>query len=241
MSTRSAAAYGRTDWGRRWMALVESMAEPGRYSRGLGYARNDHVTLPSIEPGVIRTHVRGSQPAPFQVTITLRTLDQFQLDELITRLRDEPGVLTRVVGGAMPELLADAALPEARDFRWSCTCPDPGDPCKHAVATLCDIALLIDQNPGVLLVLRGADPEVLLRGVEWEADGDGPAAPGPIDHFGNDLALPPLPALPADGATALEVLDANLLRRALRGIDPDDASIGWGVEDLRLMYRRLIE
>lgn len=242
MNARSAAAYGRSAWGRRWMTLVESIAEPGRYSRGLGYARNGHVSLPAIEPGIIRTHVRGSQPAPFQVTITLRTLDQFQLDEVISRLRDEPGILTRVVGGAVPEFLADVALPDRRDFRWSCTCPDAGDPCKHAVATLCDVALLIDQNPGVLLIVRGADPDVLLRGLEVDADlGVDGGRTGVVDHFGADLTLPPLPSRPTDGATALEVLDLNLLRRALRGVDTNDATVGWGVEDLRLMYRRLVE
>lgn len=222
------------------MSLVEAMAEPGRYSRGLGYARNGHVSLPSIEPGIIRAHVRGSQPAPFQVTIALRTLDQFQLDELIALLREEPGILTRVVGGAMPERLVEATLPERRDFRWSCSCPDAGDPCKHAVATLCDVALLIDQNPGVLLVLRGADPDVLMRGMEADA-GPGPTTgAGPVDHFGADLVLPPLPDPPVDGAGALEVLDMNLLRRALRGIDTDPKTIGWGVDDLEMMYRRLI-
>ena len=47
-------------------------------------------------------------------------------------------------------------MPKPRELRFSCSCPDFGDPCKHAVAVLLQLAALVADEPELLVTWRGA-------------------------------------------------------------------------------------
>lgn len=53
-----------------------------------------------------------------------------------------------------------ASMGVGSQIRWSCTCPDWGDPCKHAIALLLVASLRLDDDPDLLATLVGSDSEV---------------------------------------------------------------------------------
>jgi SWIM zinc finger len=109
-------------------------------------------------------------------------------------------------------------------LRFNCTCPDWGDPCKHAVALALALAERLDDDVDLRSRFLGHQPGPIDRR-RTEVDGDEvvvslPTTPpmwatniirraAPIDakgFFGS--ALPPLPALPGPTETSAERMRA---------------------------------
>ncbi len=184
-----------------------------------------------LEPGAAIGEVQGSQLRPFTSTVTVRTLSEDAVGELIEQVRSSPGLLARLAGGVLPEELGPLLLPRrAGELDFDCTCPDDGWPCKHAAAVAFLLAEHIDENPLSVLRLRGVDLSMLIGGVEEEAPDDG-------DFYGDDTELPELPV--ERFRPALDDLDPMLLRRALRAGGTDEAVVIRGMSDLGDLYRRL--
>lgn len=232
-------AFATTWWGRRFTDAVEEAAGPGRLSRGRTYARAGQVvhldvgTPGTRTAGRVDATVQGSRTRPYDVVLTLGTWDAETRAELADALAADPGVLTAVLGGTLPEafeqLCLDAGLvllPRSlSDLRTSCSCPDLVEPCKHAAAVVYLLAERLDDDPFTVLRLRGVDRDGLLslvaeRRAALEAGGgEEPArrtaigGPLPADASfwrGRPLPPPPDPSLPA-GTSALDGLDASLL------------------------------
>ncbi|MGW5387874.1 SWIM zinc finger family protein [Nocardia sp. NPDC003963] len=216
--------FARTFWGRNLLEAVERLAEPGRISRGRTYARAGQVVSYTIEPGVVRAEVQGSQPRPFTTTCDIRRLRPDEVELLIEAIRAAPGMLARVVSGDLPRELAPHLLPEtAADMDFGCTCPDPGWPCKHAVAVACLLAERLDERPRDLLTLRGLGIDALIRGIEASAPDSG----APPDPYGEAIEFPALPT--PEVRPAPDDLDPALLRQALRMLcaeEPEAAAAG---------------
>ncbi|GGL36065.1 hypothetical protein GCM10011588_58660 [Nocardia jinanensis] len=227
-------AFARTFWSKSFLEVVERLAEPGRLSRGRTYARAGQVVSYRIEPGVVAAEVQGSQPRPFGTTCDIRRLRDEEVDLLIEVIRASPGMLARVVSGDLPRELAPHLLPEtAADIDFGCTCPDPGWPCKHAVAVACLLAERLDDHPRDLLTLRGLSLDTLIGGVETAtADGDEFA-----DPYGEKLELPALPAPRIRPAP--DELDPALLRRALRMLSADESEAADAGRALVVVYSTL--
>lgn len=92
-----------------------------------------------------------------------------QWDSLLEVAAAQAGHLAALLDRDMPTALAnDAAqagvqlLPSTRELVPSCSCPDHGYPCKHAAALYYQVARLLDQDPFVLLLLRGRGESELM-------------------------------------------------------------------------------
>lgn len=159
-------AFGRTFWGKAFVRVVEEIGDKPRVTRGRTYARSGQVLALDIEPGVVTAEVQGSQLQPFVSTLSIDTLDQSDIDDIITKIRRVPGSLAALVSGTVPDMLAAQLIPDGPSaFRFDCTCPDDGWPCKHAAAVAFLTAERIDTDPLRLLRLRGVDLEQLIG--EW--------------------------------------------------------------------------
>jgi hypothetical protein len=120
----------------------------------------------------------------------------------------------------------DGRPTDADDLRFSCSCPDWGDPCKHGVAVAFAVAEALDDDPGLAIALwgeeRGATPPRPPRPPSstvpvgplptdrpaW-ADTVGPAAPShTIEQWLGHLvpASAPLPVVPSEPVAALDAL-----------------------------------
>jgi uncharacterized Zn finger protein len=227
-------AFARTFWGKSFVEVVERLAEPGRLARGRTYARAGQVVSYRIEPGVVAAEVQGSQPRPFATTCDIRRLRDEEVELLVELIRGSPGMLARVVSGDLPRELAPHLLPEtAADIDFGCTCPDPGWPCKHAIAVACLLAERLDDHPRDLLTLRGLSLDTLISGVEAAA----PEGEEFTDPYGESLELP---ALPAPGIRpAPDDLDPALLRRALRMLSADEPTAAEAGRALVTVYAAL--
>ncbi|MGQ4617879.1 SWIM zinc finger family protein [Nocardia sp. R7R-8] len=225
-------AFGRTWWGKALVESVERMAEPGRLARGRNYARSGQVVNYRIEPGAVTAEVQGSQPRPFTAVFTVRPLRADELDLLIETIRSAPGMLAEIASGALPTGLGPLLLPStAADLDFTCTCPDPGWPCKHVAAVCYLLAERLDEHPREILTLRGLDLDTLIGGIERE-----PRPTVSDDPYGERVSLPDLPAV--EFRSALEDLDPLLLRKALRMTSAEETVAATGLRDLTALYRR---
>ncbi|MBF6337552.1 SWIM zinc finger family protein [Nocardia abscessus] len=224
--------FGRTWWGKALVDSVERMAEPGRLARGRNYARSGQVVNYRIEPGAVTAEVQGSQPRPFTAVFTVRPLRGEEIAELIETIRSAPGMLAEIASGALPTGLGPLLLPStAAELDFTCTCPDPGWPCKHVAAVCYLLAERLDQHPREILTLRGLDLDTLIGGIERE-----PGPPASDDPYGANITLPDLPAVEFRPAT--EDLDPVLLRRALRMTSADETIAATGLRELTALYLR---
>ncbi|MFF0027101.1 SWIM zinc finger family protein [Streptomyces avermitilis] len=158
--------FAETWWGDAWVsALEEGALDAARLARGRAYAGQGHVDAITVTPGLVLAYVHGSRPRPYRVQVRLRTLSDDDWDRFLDAAAERPGHIAALLDKEMPQSLADCGiplLPEPRDLDPQCSCPDSGHPCKHAAALCYQTARLLDEDPFVLLLLRGrGEREVL--------------------------------------------------------------------------------
>ncbi len=192
-------AIGVEWWGRQWVAAFERRGDRGRLQRGKRYARNGSVRDLQIDRGRAFARVSGSRFTPYRTAVTLKTFTDEEWSRALAALADQAIYSAKLLAGEMPADIEDmfqsvglSLFPGKRgDLVFHCSCPDWGDPCKHAAAIYYLLAEQFDADPFTLFHLRGRTRgEVLARlrayrGVaaapeEPEAGETAPSAP-PLD------------------------------------------------------------
>ena len=156
---------GRSWWGRRWVETLESFDIGARLGRGRSYARQGQVAEMSIGAGEVTASVQGTRWEPYEISIALRAFTEKEWQAVMKRLRRAPQVIGALLNGEMPaqveELFsaADVSLFPAvsGDLETFCSCPDWSNPCKHIAAVYYILAEVFDNDPFLLLRLRGMD------------------------------------------------------------------------------------
>lgn len=237
-------AFATTWWGRRFVDAMEDVAGAGRVQRGRTYARAGQVLSLEVSAGRVQASVQGSRATPYATGLSFHTWDAETQRELAEAVAAAPAVLAAVLGGRMPEgfeqLTAGAGLalfPESlADARFDCTCPDWGDPCKHAAAVVYLLAEWLDGEPFGVLTLRGVERDGLLAAVAalqrppdpgaGDAGGERQLGEALSAFYGRGAPLPPSPGGPQPGQRVLDELDAGALGAAGAAV----------VERLRAVY-----
>jgi len=150
--------------------MVAGLAEPARFRRGKTYVAERAVTRLEISSGRIAATVQGSRPTPYHTVIEVTTVE-------------------RPVLGSNEAFRAhlNSLVPEPSDVVCGCDCPDPGDPCKHAVAALLVMATELVGRPELLLEWRCAPSAEPGRRAELGSRARG---------AGRHLQVAPAPKLP---------------------------------------------
>ncbi|MFM9591093.1 SWIM zinc finger family protein [Streptomyces scabiei] len=173
---RSAAgeAFAESWWGNAWVtALEEGALDPARLARGRTYADQGRVDAITVTPGLVLAYVHGSRARPYRVQLRLRTLDSDEWDRFLDAAAEQPAHIAALLDKELPPALAGPGpgpgagrgtrlLPGAGELEPRCSCPDFGHPCKHAAALCYQTARLLDEDPFVLLLLRGRGERELL-------------------------------------------------------------------------------
>ncbi|WP_189323346.1 SWIM zinc finger family protein [Streptomyces flaveus] len=158
--------FAETWWGDAWVrALEEAALDPARLARGRVYAGEGHVDAVTVTPGLVLAYVHGSRPRPYRVQIRMRTLTDEDWERFLDAAAERPGHIAALLDKDMPQSLAECGvelLPGPGDLEPHCSCPDFGHPCKHAAALCYQTARLLDEDPFVLLLLRGRGERELL-------------------------------------------------------------------------------
>lgn len=179
--------FGSTWWGQAWLDALESRAvhDPNRLPRGRTYARKGTASGLTVEAGSVRAIVAGSRPEPYEVLLEVRRLRDDEWDCVLDAIVAKAGRAAALLDGELdPAVVADAAaldvelLPRSGELRTACTCPDWAEPCKHAAAVCYLMADALDEDPFVLLRLRGMTRDEVVGAVRARraaTGGDGEA------------------------------------------------------------------
>lgn len=213
--------FGETWWGKRWTAVLLDLGMGERLGRGRTYARTGRVRSIELEPGVVCASVQGSDPSAYRIEIRLRAFGDQERAALAQALEGQALVAAKLLAGQLPEALeplcAAAGVPlfpdEADDLKTKCSCPDWANPCKHIAAVYCLLAEAFDDDPFLVLKLRGLDRDeltALVLGSEPVAEPPPEPEPLPVDPelFWRTAATEPPP-----NDLARPALDGALLRR----------------------------
>jgi len=174
-------------WAKAWVRAVE---EASYSSADLGAARaisrSGRVGQISVEPGRYVAAVED-QHGLWAVLGTLPVLDPRSVDTLVETVAAETGRVAALLSGELPHTLVEHAeeagvelLPFGSELASTCTCQAWADPCPHALAVMYQLAWLIEDDPFVLLHLRGLAREELLARLHERAGprpGAEPATP----------------------------------------------------------------
>ncbi|MFE4588473.1 SWF or SNF family helicase [Streptomyces laurentii] len=266
--------FARTWWGRAWLRALEDTALDGQQLKaGRRYARAGAVGAVSVRPGRITAVVRDRDGTAHRGDVLVQELSGEAWDRLVDLAVDSAGHIAALLDRELPpHLVEDAAaaglelLPGIGDLEPQCTC-DSWDHCPHTAALCYQVARLLDEDPFVLLLLRGRGERALIAALqersttraaeaaggetaEVRPDGAG-AAEAPesgaargtagvsaAEAFAARDILPPLPAPPVPAAAPGE--PPSLDTETDPGPDIDPAALEFLVTDAAARAHRLL-
>jgi len=162
---------GQEWWGQQWVEALEDMGLDGRLQRGKRYARNGSVQMLDISHGSVYAEVQGSRPHPYRTSINLKPLSDTQWQEALNALAEQAIYVAKLLAGEMPgdiegvfQNVGLSLFPRSqRDIDFVCSCPDWGNPCKHAAAVYYLVAEQLDNDPFILFHIRGRKRDAVLK------------------------------------------------------------------------------
>ncbi|WP_432149581.1 SWF or SNF family helicase [Streptomyces sp. bgisy029] len=205
-------------WGRAWLKALEDTALDGQQlKKGRRLAREGGVGAVSVRPGRITAVVRDRDGTGHRSDVLLQELSAEEWDRFLGMAVDRAGHIAALLDREMePHLVEDAAgagvelLPGIGDLEPECTC-GTWDHCAHSGALCYQVARLLDEDPFVLLLMRGRGERRLLdelqvrstaravrgteRGAPEKADREAYGVPAD-EAFAAGSILPPLPGPP---------------------------------------------
>ncbi|MGW1882494.1 SWIM zinc finger family protein [Streptomyces sp. NPDC001970] len=206
--------FAQTWWGRAWLQALEDTAlDSEQLKKGRKQARDGAVGAVSVRPGRITAVVRDRDGTAYRSDVLLQELTDDAWDRLLDMAVDRAGHIAALLDREMPpHLVEDAAgtgvelLPGIGDLEPACSC-EAWDLCPHTAALCYQVARLLDQDPFVLLLLRGRGERRLLDELqvrsaaraeheERPAGVPVPAAVGAREAFAAADILPTLPDSP---------------------------------------------
>lgn len=207
-------AIAKTWWSQRFLAAIETEQTSGRLSRGRSYARTGQVLALTIGPGLVTSTVQGSRPQPYDVTLSVPVLRATAWDGVVAALSEQAAYSASLLAGQLPDSVEEvfgqlglALFPAPQQLTMVCSCPDWGNPCKHAAAACYLLAERFDADPFSIFAWRGMAREALLSAIRSRrqpATGDGPNAPADdeldLDAFWDCGDLPESPLVNGEAA-----------------------------------------
>jgi len=160
---------GQSWWGRSWVqAMEDTSLDSDQLLKGRRYANSGQVGPITISPGRIAAVVQGPHDS-YEAVVLVDQLSAVDWGRFLDEIAARAGHLAALLDGDMPHDLVDAAgaagvplLPGIGDLDPSCTCDAWELPCQHAAALCYQVAWLLDENPFILLLMRGRGQEALL-------------------------------------------------------------------------------
>ncbi|UNO44363.1 SWF or SNF family helicase [Streptomyces sp. MST-110588] len=192
--------FARTWWGHAWLQALEDTALDGTQVKlGRRHARAGAVGAVSVRPGRITAVVQDRDRTAYRSDVLLQELSATEWDRFLDMVADQAGHIAALLDRDMPpHLVEDAAaagvelLPGIGDLEPECAC-EAWDHCAHTSALCYQLARLLDEDPFVLLLLRGRGERELLEDLQARsaAHAQAPEADAPAG------AARPLAGVPA--------------------------------------------
>ncbi|NEB74212.1 SWF or SNF family helicase, partial [Streptomyces sp. SID14478] len=204
--------FAQTWWGQAWLKALEDTAlDLAQLKAGRVLARAGAVGAVSVRPGRITAVVTDRKGALHRSDVLLQRLGEDDWDRFLGMAVERAGHIAALLDRDMPpHLVEDAAaagvelLPGIGDLEPRCDC-GAWDHCAHTAALSYQLARLLDQDPFVLLLMRGRGERTLLDELQVRsaAHAEPVAAPArdtegvdAVEAYASAVVLPPLPAPP---------------------------------------------
>ncbi|WP_371582172.1 SWF or SNF family helicase [Streptomyces sp. NBC_01314] len=215
----SGRGFAQTWWGRAWLKALEDAALDGEHLRaGRRLARTGAVGAVSVRPGRVTAVVQDRDGTAHRADVLLQEFSEDHWDRFLGMAVERAGHIAALLDREMPpHLVEDAAtagvelLPDLGDLEAECDC-GAWDHCGHTAALCYQVARLLDQDPFVLLLMRGRAERALLdelqvRSIASAGDTEGQMTPEDLrdrrqdgldaaEAFAAGEILPPLPEPP---------------------------------------------
>jgi uncharacterized Zn finger protein len=203
---------GKSWWGRAWVqALEDTSLDSDQLRKGRQYANSGQVGTITVSPGRIAAVVHAPEES-YNAAVLVDRLSGDQWRRFLDQVGARAGHIAALLDGEMPHDLVDAAadagvplLPGIGDLDPSCTCDGWELPCQHAAALCYQLGWLLDEDPFVLLLMRGQSRESLLDDLQNRMTATVSVAPGNRGQAGSvgtlaaeAYALSAVPGLPDD-------------------------------------------
>jgi hypothetical protein len=171
---------GKSWWGRAWVqALEDTSLDSDQLRKGRRTANSGQVGTITISPGRIAATVY-SPDDPYDAVVLVDQLSDDDWRLFLDQVAARAGHIAALLDGEMPHDLVEAAadagvplLPGIGDLDPSCTCDSWELPCQHAAGLSYQTGWLLDEDPFVLLLIRGRSREALLEDLQHRAAGSG--------------------------------------------------------------------
>ncbi|KOV57158.1 SWF or SNF family helicase [Streptomyces sp. MMG1121] len=202
--------FAQSWWGRAWLRALEDAAlDDAAVKAGRRLARAGGVGAMTVRPGRVTAVVREPSGAAHRADVLVPELSEEEWARFLDVAVEQAGHMAALLDRELPpHLVEDAAvsgielLPGLGDLEPACDC-GTWDHCGHTAALCHQVARLLDEDPFLLLLLRGRERAVFLT--ELQVRGTAPraelAAPEPegvdaTEAWAAGDILPPLPELP---------------------------------------------
>ncbi|MFD8820289.1 hypothetical protein ACFV23_54640, partial [Streptomyces sp. NPDC059627] len=164
-SRKGGRVRGQSWWSRAWAESREDgWPEEEPLKKGRTVARSGRLGPLTVAPGRVAAQVYDGTDEPYTVVLGLPELEEEQWDALWERTADRPAETESLLAGEQPPDLLEAAedarlglLPGYGELEPDCDCDEPDHPCAHAVALGYQFSWLLDEEPQLLLLVRGRD------------------------------------------------------------------------------------
>ncbi|MGW1074166.1 SWIM zinc finger family protein [Streptomyces sp. NPDC002537] len=206
--------FARSWWGRAWLKALEDTAlDGGQVKAGRRNARAGAVGAVSVRAGRITAVVRDRDGTPYRSDVMVQELSAADWDRLLDLVADRAGHIAALLDHDIPPHLGEDALasgvellPGIGDLEPECSC-GAWDHCPHTAALCHQVARLLDEDPFVLLLMRGRGERELLYELQARSaahgsartaqpgTGESPGVPA-REVFAAGFLVPPLPGPP---------------------------------------------
>ncbi|GAA0619126.1 hypothetical protein GCM10010174_41810 [Kutzneria viridogrisea] len=163
-------AASRSWWGDAWLqALEDTSMDQAQLRKGRRYAAAGRVGPITVSAGRIAATVYEADETPHHTVVLVDQLSDRDWARFLDQVAGKAGHIAALLDRYVPRELVDAAdtagvplLPGIGDLEPECGCPGWEHPCMHAAALCFQAAWLLDEDPFVLLLLRGRGEQELL-------------------------------------------------------------------------------
>lgn len=162
--------YGRTWWGRKWWRALETIGlnyPDQRIVKGRALAGQAAVTGMSIDPGSVTGRVRDGART-YDAAIHIPVYNASAWTAGMTALSLSPSCVAGLLAGRLPkridEILGETGMrllpkkfvtEDHNRITTECPCADTRDVCAHIMALALVSAAKMDDDPWLVLLLRG--------------------------------------------------------------------------------------
>ena len=166
---RRGAARATRWWAKAWVRAVEEASyTTGDLAVARSLSRSGRIGQISVEPGRFVAAVEDEQGL-WAVLGSVPVFDPAAGEAFVETVAAEAGRVAALLSGDLPHTLVEHAeeagvelLPFGSELGSTCTCQAWIDPCPHALAVMYQLAWLVEDDPFVLLHLRGLARDDLL-------------------------------------------------------------------------------